>query len=109
MAGVYYAYVEDEKDSLEAFVRVNGMLEVLGIVSISAQFYLSLTYSSPRLSGKASLTVKVRVLFVSKSVSMTVTREFQGSPAPTFADAMDVAAWGEYLDAFAPDVKGGGA
>lgn len=101
-AGLYYANALD-KSAFAGFVRVNGALEVLGVISISAQFYLELAHADGKVWGSATVTVKVKIVFFSKSVSMTVTREFQGSPPPTFVDVMPEPAWREYCEAFAPD------
>ncbi len=90
---------------LAGFVRANGVLEVLGIISVSAQFYLELTYIAgvepAKLSGTASLTVKVKVVFFSKKVTLTVQREFSKGEDPTFADGMSAADWETYCAAFA--------
>ena len=50
---------------LSAVDRCVGVLEVLGIISITATFYMGLTYeqATDRVWGQASLTVKVQVLF----------------------------------------------
>jgi len=54
------------------------------------------------LAGTASVTVGVKVLFFSKSVSLTVTREFIGSASdPSFVDCFDERDWNEYCMAFA--------
>ncbi|HVP89960.1 MAG TPA: hypothetical protein VMS75_01965 [Terriglobales bacterium] len=102
MAGIYFKY-ENKKVTLTGYVRCNGSLDVLGIISISAEFYLSLTYDEAKNSayGQASLTVKIEVLFFSTSVTMTVEREFAHSPAPLFSDLMDQSHWLGYCEAFA--------
>ena len=93
-----------------AFVRASGQLTVLGLVSIFVEFRLQLTYSTisvggsthALLSGTASVTVGVKVLFFSKSVTLTVTRSFIGSATdPTFADCIEPADWDTYCLAFA--------
>jgi len=93
---------------------MGGELEVLGIVSLSLEFYMGLTYESAtdEVWGQASLTVEVEVLFFSASVTMSVERKFAGSTHPlTFIDLvppnnpLDFTqgsdAWNEYADAFA--------
>jgi hypothetical protein len=54
---------------------------VLGLITISAEFYLGLTYESAgnRCWGQAKLTVEIEILFFSFSVTLTVEREFAGS------------------------------
>jgi hypothetical protein len=105
MAGIYSSQREGVGFVLAGFVRANGVLEVLGLVSISAQFYLELSYvkgvDPAKLSGTASLTVKVKVLFFSKTVSLTVQREFSKGSDPTFSDGMKEEHWSKYCAAFA--------
>ena len=117
MAGVYFKLeVVDGKDqvTLTGYLRMGGELEVLGIVSLSLEFYMGLTYESAtdEVWGQASLTVEVEVLFFSASVTMSVERKFAGSTHPlTFIDLvppnnpLDFTqgsdAWNEYADAFA--------
>lgn len=106
MAGIYYSMEQADgttKFQLAGFVRCVGALEVLGLISITVQFYLELRYadSPTRLSGTASLTVEVEVLFFSESVTMTVHREFAKSGDPTFEEVIPTPAlWSQYCDAF---------
>jgi len=102
MAGIYFKY-ENDNVTISGYVRCVGCLEVLGIISISAEFYLSLTYeqATNRVWGQASLTVKVKVLFFSTKVTLSVERSFGHSPAPLFADMMDESHWLDYCEAFA--------
>ena len=86
MAGIYIkmGMVEGQQTTiLTGFVRCGGSLEILGIITISVEFNLSLTYeddgSRSRVWGRATLTVEIEILFFSVSVSMTVEREFAGS------------------------------
>jgi len=52
--------------------------------------------------GEASLTVEVEVAFFSKSVQLTVEREFASSPPPSFEDVVPkLEDWSEYCGAFA--------
>lgn len=107
-AGLYYARTADAADAFAGFVRVTGAMEVLGLIAISAQFYLELKFvpgSDPTtLRGTAVVVVKVEVLFFSKSVDMTVTKEFARSPAPDFEDLIpSERVWGTYCGAFADD------
>ncbi|MGB4704582.1 MAG: hypothetical protein WBI18_05850 [Candidatus Saccharicenans sp.] len=102
MAGIYFKY-EDDALTLTGYVRCTGELEVLGLISISAEFYLSLTYEEAgnRVWGQASLTVKVKVIFFSTKVTLKVEREFGHSPAPLFCDLMEEKDWLAYCEAFA--------
>lgn len=105
------------------FFRASGALEVLGLVSISVVFEISLdilpSTDPVTLVGTASLALKVDVMLVSKTVhaevSKTITGGSQGSPAGllgrragedkpfSFRDCYPTAApWEAYADAFAP-------
>jgi hypothetical protein len=111
MGGVYYQK-SGEGFILEAYIRMNGSLRVLGLISVTCVFYLSLTYlSAPDLlKGQASLSLRVKIAFFSKTVSVTVERELKGSD-PTFREVFTshqdrilegpVDDWAEYAGAFA--------
>jgi hypothetical protein len=103
MAGIYFALQTTPSSSvkLTGFLRADGNLSVLGIVNISAEFYLGLSYLNPgKAYGTATVTVEVSVLCFSKSVSMTMQRTISGSD-PTFSAAMTEDDWKEYCLAFA--------
>jgi hypothetical protein len=107
MAGIYFKLetVSNGEDcELTGYLRCGGSLEVLGLITISAQFYMGLTYDSnpTRVWGQATLTVEVSVAFFSQSVSLTVQREFASSPPPTFEDLVpQLGDWSDYCEAFA--------
>jgi len=125
MGGIYFAIKTDPTEQLEltGYVRLNGRLEVLGIITISVEFLLSLTYLEPPGSakGRAEVTVTVEVAFFSTSVSMSVEKEFGGNstgsgPTPKgkvgpavapvdqpvrYADLMTWIDYSDYVDAFA--------
>lgn len=91
MAGIYYK-LEAKKSTLTGYVRLVGKLSVLGLVRISIEFYLELTYEfdTDRCFGTATVTVEIEVLFFSFDVSMTVQKEFAGGksgsePEPLYA------------------------
>jgi hypothetical protein len=104
MAGIYYKW-ENDIVLLTGYVRLGGELEILGIISLSLEFYLSLTYAEEegvkKVWGEATLTVEVKVLFFSKSVSMTARREFADPDPIKFASLMSETEWEEYCEAFA--------
>lgn len=102
MAGIYFKYEEDAL-TLTGYVRCTGELDVMGLISISAEFYLALTYeeASNRVWGQASLTVKIKIVFFSTKVTLKVEREFGHSPAPLFCDLMEEKDWLAYCEAFA--------
>jgi len=106
MAGIYFG-LRGTSIELTGYLRCSGALTVLGLVSLSVQFHLGLTYrkKEPRGSevwGQASLTVSVAVAFFSTSVTLAVERRFAGSGGdPSFADTVTPSQWARYLQAFA--------
>jgi hypothetical protein len=92
---------------LTGYFRMGGELSVLGFISISLEFLLSFTYQESAGAGKAvgmaKLTVKVEVLFISKSVEITVEKQFGGEAGdPTFIETWTAPElWDEYAGAFA--------
>lgn len=121
MAGIYFFLRQiDGRSELgfRGYVRCAGYLSVLGIITVSVEFYLELNYTRKVdaagrthhvLGGRASLSVSIEVLFFSKSVTLTVEREFIGSAAdPPFAECVSEADWDVYCDAFAVEPGTGG-
>ncbi len=112
MAGIYFSMqrreidgVEVDAATLEGYLRLGGELSVLGLISVSLEFYLSFRYETAKNAayGRATLTVKVEVLFFSASVDVTVEKRFGGSSGdPLFLDTFTSAVvWDEYAGAFA--------
>ena len=106
MAGIYFG-LTGTTTTLTGYLRCGGYLEVLGLISISVEFYLGFTYldragGGPEVWGQARVTVCVKVAFFSKSVSLSVERRFAGASGdPTFDDCFDPADWEQYALAFA--------
>jgi hypothetical protein len=114
MIGIHMTMEGKKNDvTLGGYVRTGGALSVLGLITVSVEFYMELAYlfASNMMRGEASLTVKVKVLFFSKKVTLTVVREL-GAPSPSArllrptvnmetAHLADESAWGRYCDAFA--------
>ena len=138
VAGVYFAYGQVAPPAttlgciLTGFVKLDGSLSILGIITLSLEFDLSLTYEDlggvSSVTGTATLTVGVSVLFFSFSVSVTATKTFGGGSdgarsvhhgsarahlvphlgggdtPPTFVDQVPTqAVWNSYCAAFATD------
>jgi hypothetical protein len=102
MAGIYMK-VESESCALTGYVRMGGELSVLGIITLSLEFYMSLTYESNgnKVWGEARLTVEIEILFFSASVTMSVRREFADPEYQKFAVMMAQSDWDQYCEAFA--------
>jgi hypothetical protein len=99
----------DQSIEFQGYIELGGHLSILKLISVSLTFHLSLNYAldksagTSRLFGQAVLSVKVEVLFFSKTVSIKVERQFAGSPAdPLFIDFMPTQeVWRQYCEAFA--------
>lgn len=108
-AGVYYQK-SGAGFQITAFFRAAGSLSVLGLISVSIELYVGLSFQSDKtkphggkLYGTASVRVKIKIVFFSISVSVSIEREFAGSD-PTFIEMLTAGDWGEYCNAFAPEV-----
>jgi hypothetical protein len=115
MAGIYFKMEKRQiaefgnqemaVSSLTGYLRMGGKLDVLGIMSVSVEFYLCFTYVAAleKATGRATLTVVVEFMFLSASVDLTVERSFGSKGGdPTFAQLMETpAVWADYASAFA--------
>lgn len=114
MGGFYFKMELIEVDgdevsnvTLSGYLRMNGRLSVLGMITVSLEFYLALNAiivdgKVQKMEGTATVKVKVEVLFFSKTVSVTVRRELKGADAdPKFIEMVDADDWQTYCLAFA--------
>ncbi|MET9735075.1 hypothetical protein ABZZ79_31865 [Streptomyces sp. NPDC006458] len=106
MAGIRFV-LKGDSVTVGGYLRCNGFLTVLGIITVSVEFYLELTYQNDGgnsvVRGRGTLTVSVKIAFFSKSVSLTLERSFSGgSGDPTFVDCFDKDThWEDHCLAFA--------
>jgi hypothetical protein len=88
MVGIYLSIETggENKDEvlLAGYVRISGAVSVLGLITVSVEFFLQLGYlfNTGKLRGEASMTVRVKVLFFSKKVALRVEREFDPPTVP---------------------------
>jgi hypothetical protein len=104
MAGIYFALqtTPTKLIQLTGFLRADGNLSVLGIITISMEFYLALTYLNPgQAFGEATVKLSISVLFFSVSVSATMRKTLGGGHDPDFRQAISQADWDTYCEAFA--------
>jgi hypothetical protein len=117
MIGIHLTMINEKpqnKVSLGGYVRVGGAVSVLGLITVSVEFYMELSYrpTENKIRGEASLMVKVKVLFFSKKVTLTVVREMDAPkssksarllrpPSSMDAHLVNEQAWATYCDAFA--------
>ena len=107
MAGIYFKMeLVDGHNSttLTGYVRINGSLCILGLITASIELYMALTYliDKNKAYGEATLKMKIEVLFFSASVTLHTSRTFKGSGSdPNFQMAIKENEWLEYCAAFA--------
>jgi hypothetical protein len=105
MAGIYFKLSGTESD-LTGFVDIGGEVSVLGIISISIDLNLSLTYQvkdgKKLVIGRATLTISIHIIFFSISAEISVEKSFKAdSGDPRIDDLLTAADWSEYAAAFA--------
>lgn len=104
MAGIYYSWKEAEQAAwLEGYLRMGGELDVLGLVSLSLEFIMSLAYDTGKdvVWGEATLVVEIEIAFFSESVEMSVRRELGDPPRILLEDMYTPDDWKAYWGAFA--------
>jgi hypothetical protein len=104
MAGIYFQLKGTDSD-LTGFIDIGGEVSVLGIISISLDLNLSLSWQQSDqgnvIEGRATMTVSVHVLFFSASVELSVERSFSaGGADPDVGQLMTAHQWSEYAGAF---------
>lgn len=126
-AGFQFSYMLDTTTgvntcTLTGYVKLTGSLSILGIITMSLEFDLSLTYEEPpsSVTGTATVQISISLLFFHVSVSATATKTFTNpgggsggsgglarrhtaalaSAPATFADQMSLADWQSYCAAF---------
>jgi hypothetical protein len=105
MAGIYVA-LRAGASELTGFVSVGGEMTILCVASASVEFNISLTYydtdAGPIAKGAATVSLSVRIAFISKSVSFTVEKSFSaGSDHISIAKVITADDWAAYAGAFA--------
>ncbi|MFE7314716.1 hypothetical protein ACFU7T_16775 [Streptomyces sp. NPDC057555] len=110
MAGIAFQLSGDAV-TLTGYLRCGGYLSVLGVVGVSVEFYLALTYHKDpdkkicEVVAQGSITVSVHVAIFSKSVNLPLERRFTGSGStsgdPSFTDCVLPRDWDAYCLSFA--------
>ncbi|MFD8949796.1 hypothetical protein ACFV0B_13170 [Streptomyces xanthophaeus] len=114
LGGVRFLRRETGALELEAFIRIGGSVQLLGLVTVSIELRVSLIFedSPPRLLGRATLVIELDLTLYSGSVTVDSGKfELLGgdsstrvpeTPAEARArEATAFAAWEEYRKAFA--------
>jgi hypothetical protein len=94
---------------ITGYLRIGGMVRVLGLISVSVELTIALTYTPNVLSGSAKLVITVDLTFWSKSVEIGCSRTFAGSaadgPALHAFDARGIDGGLSVHDALGPDAQ----
>jgi hypothetical protein len=106
LAGVYLMIQSDGPAAISAHLRLGGYVDVLGLVSVSIEFYLALEYHGGKLAGVARLTIGIRVLFFSETLTFEVRKSIAHLGATPrsrsdFGSIVDASQWRTYCQAFA--------
>jgi hypothetical protein len=128
MAGIFFRLEKidqadgstDDKITLIGYITATGRLSVLGLISVSAEFHVDLTYvkqnGQATITGHAVLSVSIDIFFFSETVSVQFEKTFVGGDSPSaaprlaaagtsggnnFGDLVSRADWRAYCAAFA--------
>jgi hypothetical protein len=80
LGGIYIA-LNNGQCALTGFIRAGGSMNILGIVTMSIEWYIGLNYSSSSVRGRASVTVSISIGFFSVSATLSMEWTWAGSPA----------------------------
>jgi hypothetical protein len=115
LGGVRFVSDATAGSVLEAYIRIGGSVQLLGLVTISVELRVTLRYSSsprPKLAGEASLVIELDLTLFSQTVTVSSgAYELIGgdgpfplvdsAPAPEALEAAQREAWDNYWRAFA--------
>lgn len=115
MAGIYFKLELDDA-TLAGYFRVRGHVRALGIVTVSIELYLELSYefATDKCVGRAELSISIELFLFETTVTISCEKKFAGSGSdPTFAETMGpyqldpsdpsspvIEPWEEYCAAF---------
>jgi hypothetical protein len=67
---------------ITGYLRIGGMVRVLGLISVSVELTIAMTYVPNMLTGSAKLVITVDLTFWSTSVEIGCSKSFGGSELP---------------------------
>lgn len=76
----------EDKTTVTGYLRASGSLDVLGLITVCADFFMGLTYpnNGDVVYGSATIRVKIKTFMASRSVSLTLTRTFKVKSRSSF-------------------------
>ncbi|AZP22690.1 hypothetical protein EJC51_45585 [Streptomyces aquilus] len=114
LGGVRFLRKDTGALELEAFIRIGGSVELLGLVTVSIELRVSLIFEDnpPRLLGRATLVIELDLTLYSGSVTVdsgkfellggdSSVRALETPAEARVREATAFAAWEEYRKAFA--------
>ena len=83
MAGIYFS-ISGPNAVLTGYVRAAGRLTVIGLISLTLEFYLGLTYGrradESYTYGEVTVKVGIKIAFFKVKVGVRYYKEFSGDP-----------------------------
>jgi hypothetical protein len=95
---------KNETLDVGGFLHLCGGVELLGLIGITLDAMMSLSWNGSAFTGRVELTLTVDLLFIHKSVQVSFTKTFEGG---SHAPSADTLAGVPQLNVFA--IPGGGA
>ena len=109
LGGVQFL-LEGDEVKVTGFLRIGGSVDVLGLVSVSVELRVDLSYDGESLTGRATAVIEIDVTFWSGSIELDsgeYTFVGASAPAPEVPPATEVAThepsladWQSYRDKF---------
>ena len=103
--------MQGQQVRIAGFLRIGGSVDVLGLVSVSVELKVELSYKTDRvLRGRATAAIEIDMTFWSGSVELDsgeyeLARAAAPAPPPSATDTAPpptLPDWQRYRDAFAP-------
>ncbi len=80
-AGIYIRKEKGGEVTLRGYVVCGGVLDILGIITVSMTFNMGLESKGEYLKGSCSLTYTIKICkFIKKSITVTIEKRIHGAP-----------------------------
>jgi hypothetical protein len=107
LGGVTYTKSAGGGITLEGFFRMGGSLRVIGLITVSAEFVMTMKWveAKKKVVGSAAITVEIDMGLWSQSVTVgPIKRAFGNKSAdPSFGALYEPDDWNEYCSAFSEE------
>jgi hypothetical protein len=78
VAGIYFR-IAGSKSRVCGFVHAHGHMDIFGIISLDVDLYVGICYDNGNVSGTATFSVHVSILFFSETFTLQASYSFAGS------------------------------